>query len=576
MSARLLRWGGDEQELQGVAALAESESELDGLVALLKEIPDWRPGVGLLAQSAWVRGKIQQIRTSWGTRLLVAVVGPSGAGKSTLLNALAGVDLAQTGLERPTTRRVMVYASDASAALPLREALGEAEIEVAILHRAEALEYLTLLDTPDTNTLSENQAILHRTLELADVILAVFSAYNPRLHDNLAFLHPFIQRLPRQHVIPVLNMIDRVPPEELDDLTADFRRALHTEWDLDAERIYRISAKCSAPNPQFAVDETPLNDLNEFAELERLIFTTLNRATQLVDGRMKRAARLIALYRDQVRQALGASAAARAQASEALERVCQRIEEAACHTMPGALGGIGNLELSAALYGLLASHWWGPIGWLVGLWALALRAVSFVARLGRRPPAILSPMAAGASPLPDHSAAVGLSTIEIRRVLAMAWPPLSDALVAAGFEPDVRGAAIWQQRLDAALVAMESQSAARYRERLARMAGHLSSWPLQLLLNLPVLGMVGWMAVETVLAFVRREYLPPAYFQNGGLAVVALWTLCYVFLQALVSASVRRLRRGGLLRELGRSLGEDVSASWSGQLQTLRALETRL
>jgi predicted GTPase len=571
-----LRWDKDRQELEGVGALAEIESDLDSLVALLGDAPDWRPGSALLAQSAWLRDKVQQIRASWGARLLVAVVGPSGAGKSTLLNALAGAELAQTGLTRPTTRRVMVYARDASAALPLREALGDAEIEVAISRRADTLEYLTLLDTPDTNTLPENQAILRRVLELADVILAVFPAHNPRLHDNLAFLRPFIRRLPPENVIPVLNMIDRVPPQETGELVTDFRRALLSEWELEPERIYPISAKRSAPNPQFAVDETPLNDLNEFAELERFIFSTLNRAAQLVDGRTRRAERLFELFRDQVRQALETSATARSKADEALQRVSQRVEEAACRTMPGALASIGGLDLNAALYGMLAPRWWGPMGWLAGLWALALRVASFVARLGRRPLAILSSLAASAPPPSEEGLAAGFPTTEISRILVTAWPQLSDALVAAGFDPSVKGAAIWQQRLAAALDEMTAQRAVHYRESLGHVADRLSAWPIQLLLNLPVLGIAGWIGVETVVAFVRREYLPPTYFQNGAMAVAAVWALCYVLLQVLASASIRRLRRGGLLRELGRGLAEGVIAPWSGQLQTIRDLGARL
>ncbi len=569
--ARLER---DVWELEHVAALAEIEAGLDGLEAQLQGAPDWQPGAVLLAQAAWLRGRLQRIRDSWDTRLVVAVVGPSGAGKSTLLNALAGAELSQTGLERPTTRQVMAFVGDPQAARPLAEALGGLEMQVDTSSRGEALDYLTLLDTPDTNTLPENQAILRRVLEVADVILAVFPAQNPRLHDNLTFLRPFVQRLPRENVIPVLNMVDRVPLGEVEEVTADFRRALHTEWDLQPERIYRISAKRSGPQPYFPDDETPLTDLNEFAELERLIFETLNRGSQVIDRRTGRAQRLYALFEDQVQRALDATAAPRARAQEALDELSRQLAETAHRSMPGPMAGVRGLDLGASLYGMLGPRWWGPVGWLVGLWALVLRAASFVARLGRRAPSLLSREAAPAQPS-EQELAAGFPSAEVTHVLLAGWPPAADLLVAAGFGPRARDAAAWQARLDAALEQMAARSASHYGERLALLAERLSAWPIQALLNLPVLGMVGWIGVEAVVAFVRRTYLPSAYFQNGAMAVGAVWALAYVLLQAIVSVSIRRLRRGGLHRELGRALAEELLAPWANQLQVTRELRGR-
>src|SRR5579862_8953729 len=41
---------------------------------------------------------------------VITLVGATGAGKSTLLNALAGGRIAQEGIDRPTTRRPVIYA----------------------------------------------------------------------------------------------------------------------------------------------------------------------------------------------------------------------------------------------------------------------------------------------------------------------------------------------------------------------------------------------------------------------------------------------------------------------------------
>src|SRR5262247_240441 len=41
---------------------------------------------------------------------VITLVGATGAGKSTLLNALAGRRIAREGIDRPTTRRPVIYA----------------------------------------------------------------------------------------------------------------------------------------------------------------------------------------------------------------------------------------------------------------------------------------------------------------------------------------------------------------------------------------------------------------------------------------------------------------------------------
>ncbi len=569
--ADLARMDRDAWDLAGVAALAEIEERLDALSAQLQEAPDWRPGAALLAQAQWLRERLQQLGAAWDTRLVVAIVGPSGAGKSTLLNALAGANLAETGLTRPTTRTVTAFTGDAQAARALRQVLDQ-DVAVETSGRAQALEYLTLLDTPDTNTTPENQAALRSVLEAADIILAVFPAQNPRLHDNLAFLRPYVQRLPQESVIPILNMIDRVPPGELGEVTADFRRALGTEWGLQPERIYRISAKRSSLDAHFADDEEPLNTLNEFPELERLIFETLNRGVQRVDRRLSRAQRLLALYQEQVRRAAEASAQQRERAEDALALLGQQIAEMAQNVTPGPLTGVGALDLAAALYGLLSSRWWGPVGWLVGLWALALRAVSFVARLGRRAPFAPGPHSDALqepAPLGEPSGA------ELAQMLGAAWPPVGDALVAAGFASRARDSAVWKRSLDTALEQLAGQWGAYAAARLEQVAERLSAWALQILLNLPVLGMLGWIGVEAVLAFVQRRYLPATYYQNGAIALVAVWVLAYLLLQGAASIALRRLRRGGLGRELAHALAETILAPWADQLRAIRHLQER-
>ena len=577
MSENPHAWDRDALELQSIGALAALEAELDDLAAPLEALPDWRPAKALLEQAAWLRHKLDDLAAAWHTRLVVAIVGPSGAGKSTLLNALAGAQLSATGLTRPTTRQVVAYASDDAAAAPLRRALEGDALVVETSARAAALTYLTLLDTPDTNTIPENQTLLARALELADVILAVFPAQNPRLHDNLSFLRPFVERLPAASIVPILNMVDRVPPSELDEVEADFRRALETEWELVPERVYLLSAKRSASTRAlFAPDEAPINPRNDYSSLEAFIYSALNRASQLADRRAAHGQRLMALYREQVARALDDTALARRAAGESIQALERRVEGALEHTVATAFTQVRGLDLSTAVYGLLAPRWWGPVGWLVGLWALLLRIASFVSRPGARRPTILGQGLPEASGEGVVASMAEIRSGELEHVLASAWPPLADQLVAAGFAPSVRAMGAWQDRLTQAVEALGDQVAALYRQRLERLASRLTAAPVQFLLNLPVLAMLVWVGADAVLAFVQRRALPATHLQTGGVALAALWALGYVLLQVCVSLGLRRLRRAKGLGELGRGLTAALVAPWAQQLQRLGALQDSL
>ncbi|MFO7696532.1 MAG: GTPase, partial [Anaerolineae bacterium] len=151
--------------LARVASLARLSGELDRLDALLVRLPLWEPAGELKAEVSWVRGQLERLAEAWDRRLVVAIVGPSGAGKSTLLNALAGRALSSVGLERPTTRQVVAFVPSEDDARWLELTLGESHVQVTVAQDAPGLAHLILLDTPDTNTVPENQALLERTLE---------------------------------------------------------------------------------------------------------------------------------------------------------------------------------------------------------------------------------------------------------------------------------------------------------------------------------------------------------------------------------------------------------------------------
>ena len=527
----------DALTLRSVGALAYVTAELDALQAQLEALPQWRPARPLLAELAWVRTKLEQLGDSWGKKLVVAIVGPAGAGKSTLLNALAGGTISPVGLTRPTTRQVIAYTRSRADLDGLLLHWGEEDVQVRLAPGTPGLEHLILVDTPDTNTLPENQQLLARVLERADLVLAVFPAQNPKLLDNISFLRPFVRRIPAEAVVPVLNMVDRAPRRELDDeIVPDFREALAREWHLEPAKIYLVSGRSSAPGAGFPADETPLHDLNEFETLRAYIFETLNQAQQVVDRRLDQAEHLLSLLQGDCSQAVASRADALSQARAELVALDQRARAALGEALREGLAQGGTLDLHAALYGALGERWWGPVGWLVAGWGLTLRLGASLRHLGRpgRGPFWRQADVAARAEVPGMMA--------LQQVYAESWPPVADLLVSAGFDPVIRRRETWSGEEGRA---MGAHTEAAYEQAMARCARRLSTLPLQALWNAPTLGMIGWVCVQSVLAFFQGSYLPPDYFQHAAIAVATIWAVSFALWQALVSVVVRRgLRRG--------------------------------
>ena len=567
----------DALALRSAGALAYVTAELDVYEQALARLPDWRPARALEAEARWVRERINGLAESWAGKLVVAIVGPSGAGKSTLLNALAGAELSPAGLTRPTTRRVVLYAADAVDAAPVVAHLGEARVDVRVTPGARALQHLVLADTPDTNTVPENQALLGRFLETADLVLAVFPAQNPQLYDNVTFLAPYVRQLPGDAVIPVLNKVDRVPPELLEGARDDLEGLLQREWGISSQRVYAVSALASASDDGYVPDEEPLHGENEFEALRSFVFATLDRADEVVDRRLSHAEHLVGLLTEDTARSVTEGAEARQAAAAHLTEMEAGTRTALESVVPEGTRGRA-LDLHAAYYAYLAQRWWGPIGWLVAVWALILRGVSFLGRIGRRDDRTRSDAAFGSTgPGMTVVGAGGLHSVvqALEHRYARAWPPVADLLVQAGFDPRVR------EVLDGSTsvpvqARVQGQISAAYDDRLSVLARRVSAWPVQILLNAPVIGVGVWVAVETFRAFFARDYLPLEYFRHAGVVALAVWLGCFVILQALGSLALRGPLRRGVARSLASALATMPGQGIRDQLARIDALRDTL
>jgi energy-coupling factor transporter ATP-binding protein EcfA2 len=139
--------------------------------------------------------------TAPSTPLLVVFAGPTGAGKSTLVNSVSGLEIAETGPLRPTTKVPVVLAADGSG----YERVGGVDCLV-VEGGAPILASVTLVDTPDLDSTSTgHRAAAEIMIDNADVVVFVSSAL------RYADLVPWeVLRRARSRGAPLIHVLNRV------------------------------------------------------------------------------------------------------------------------------------------------------------------------------------------------------------------------------------------------------------------------------------------------------------------------------------------------------------------------------
>ncbi|MCZ7414268.1 MULTISPECIES: GTP-binding protein [unclassified Streptomyces] len=212
------------------SGLAERLNALRELVGLSRarleaeELAD----VGRVLEAAEARGRLSREYTT------VAIAGPTGSGKSTLFNAVAGAQLADAGVRRPTTSSpvacVWETTTDRTGAEGLLERLG---VPVRARRRAHlrdasqlALRGLVLLDLPDHDSaVVEHREQVDRLLGLVDAVIWVV---DPEKYAD-AVLHERYLKAFAAHAevtLVVLNQTDRLGAEAAEEVLGDVRRVL--------------------------------------------------------------------------------------------------------------------------------------------------------------------------------------------------------------------------------------------------------------------------------------------------------------------------------------------------------------
>ena len=177
----------------------------------------------------------QRLRLS-GDHTVVALAGATGSGKSSTFNAITGLELAATGVRRPTTSWTMACAWGADGAGELLDWLGVPQrhqvLRNSMLDRPtdeDGMDGLILLDLPDhDSTEVAHHVEVDRLVKLADLLVWVLDPQkyaDAAIHDR--YLAPLATH--RDNMLVVLNHVDEVPEGRRQAMLDDLRRLLDAD-----------------------------------------------------------------------------------------------------------------------------------------------------------------------------------------------------------------------------------------------------------------------------------------------------------------------------------------------------------
>ncbi|WP_418277418.1 GTPase [Isoptericola jiangsuensis] len=186
---------------------------------------------------------------------VAALAGATGSGKSSVLNAVAGAQLAEPGLQRPTTSHALaaVWGDGAEELLDWLDVRRrhemdppQAEPSGSRLRRgrvpAGISTGLVLLDLPDHDSVVvEHRVRAERLVERADLLVWVVDPQkyaDAALHER--YLRPLAGRA--EVVVVALNQVDRLTPQDRTAVLADLQRLVAADG-LAGARVLAVSAR---------------------------------------------------------------------------------------------------------------------------------------------------------------------------------------------------------------------------------------------------------------------------------------------------------------------------------------------
>lgn len=199
------------------ASIAQRVSHLRAVLAAA----DGHLDPAIRRRAEYVIAKAEARRELAPDVMVAAVFGATGTGKSSLVNAIAGAEVADVGVIRPTTQQATAVASEVQAA-ELLDWLG-----ITTLTTGPALPPgMVLVDTPDIDSIvTANHVVAARLLAAVDVCLWVVDPLKYADAELWVSYLDAARELAPVSVV-VLNRIDTVSPPEADAVKRDLARLL--------------------------------------------------------------------------------------------------------------------------------------------------------------------------------------------------------------------------------------------------------------------------------------------------------------------------------------------------------------
>jgi len=540
-----------EVQYSSVKVLGEIESikeEIIQISQVLESVPLWRPASALKKQCREVINMIENLRERFDRKLVVTLIGPSGAGKSTLLNALAGVDdLSETGNRRPTTRNVMVLSSQNHDAEQLRREIGPKNVNVLTSEASAALNYALLIDTPDTDSTEQQKHIplVKRAIELSDVLICLFDAENPKRRDYVDFLTPYVRLFHGDALVVALNKCDRQDERDLkESILPDFESYLRKAWEKPVYSILCICARNHLKNPEWDQQAAPRHNFDQFEQLRNIIFGTFNQPSYVIDRRLENAQSLknylFTEIQNQAKTDAGTLSAAREKLIE--------LEKQAAREAVLAVGADDSRQMfgvNVLLYQKLSQKWFGPVGWLIALWARILifgTGMAAIFRFGnpiRQITGIVSSLIrfkssqAAVAEASDTQRAES-SLRHYRLAILRQWPEIGETLIKGNFDHSLRNPEIVGQDPESITETLSNLWSDALEKSIAKTTDRFSGFFLQLFFNLPTLGILGHAAYLTTKHYIEGDYFSSEFFIHAFLTMVIILFLSFFILQALL------------------------------------------
>ena len=515
---------------------------------VMNQAPMWQPGAALKKQCDQVLRMITDLEERFERKLVVALIGTCGSGKSTLLNALAEVDgLSEAGNLRPTTRNIVVFCREKSDAGHLSQRLGMENVETRSSHMAASLDHVILIDTPDTdsNEYEKQIPMVHNAIALSDILICVFDSENPKRRDHVDFLASYVRFFGGDSLVVVINKCDRQDENELKEkILPEFLEFIKNAWERPVQTVLCISARRHLRNPGWDPTAEPLHDFDQFEALRQMIFGSFNRPGFVIDRRLENAESLRDYIFEETRVEVEKDL-------EKLEAAKENIHEAETKAVKDALFAFKNnnsrqqFGVNVLLYQRLANRWLGPVGWLIAIWARILIFGTGIAAMFRfgNPFRQLAGMVSSFRHFKESRASVAetgkshrvdAAIRDYRLSISKEWPDIAESLVKARFDKSVRrikDVLPDREILDGDLNTLWSDSLHNEIEKSSKI---MSGFLLQIVCNLPVIGILGHVGWITARNYFTGNYLSSDFFVHAFLTIGIILFLSFFLFQGCV------------------------------------------